>query len=89
MEVTVAIPDELVEPFHEAFGADLGRAAVEQLALDGYRSGRLSRYQVQQLLGFDNRYDTEDWLGRRGVTANYTLTDLRDDRATLDRLLPR
>ena len=88
MEVCVHIPDALAGPLTEAYGPDLGRAAIEQLALEGYRTGKLSRYQVQQLLGFDNRYETEEWLGRYGARVNYSITDLKDDRKTLDRHLP-
>ena len=89
MELTFTIPDDLALPLRAANGEDLGRAAVERLALESYRSEKLSRYQVQRLLGFHNRYDTEDWLGRHGANQNYTLADLQADRETLDRLLPR
>ena len=61
--------------------------AAEQSARDGYLAGALSRYQVQQMLGFDNRWDTENWLGDRGASVQYTLADLDLDRANLDRLL--
>ena len=89
MELTLTIPDDLTPPLKDAVGDDLGRAAIERLALDGYRSGKLSRFQVQRLLGFDNRYETEEWLGQRGAVSSYSLSDLRTDRETLDRLLPR
>jgi len=46
----------------------------------------LSRHQVQRLLGFDNRWDAEEWLGTRGASVQYSLADLNQDRATLDRL---
>lgn len=87
MNVTITIPDELVEPLHAALGEDLSRAALEQLALEGYRTQKLSQYQVQQLLGFDNRWDTQRWLGKHGVDLSYELDDLEADRATLDRVL--
>jgi hypothetical protein len=87
MNFTVTIPDEFVEPLHAAVGGDLSRAALEQLALEGYRSQKLSRYQVQQLLGFDNRWTTEQWLGQHGAVLNYGLDDLEADRETLDRVL--
>lgn len=87
MLVTVDIPDALASRVREAVGGDLGRAAVEELALKGYRAGKLTRFEVQQLLGLDNRWDTERWLGRRGASMNYSLSDLESDRGTLDRLL--
>jgi hypothetical protein len=87
MNVTIHIPDEFVSSLCEAHGADLSRAAIEQLALEGYRSQKLSQFQVQQLLGFDSRWETEQWLGQRGACLNYGLEDLDSDRETLDRIL--
>ncbi len=87
MQVTVEIPDALVERVRAAVGEDLGRAAVEQFAREGYEAGKLSRYEVQRLLGFDNRWDTERWLGQHGIRKNYSLADLEADRKTLDRVL--
>lgn len=77
-----------VEALLDRLAAD-GPAAVERLVLAGYRDGTLSRYQVQRLLGFDNRWDTEEWLGSRGAVMQYSLADLDQDRATLDRVLGR
>lgn len=60
MELTLTIPDDLATSLRQSLGEDLERAALERLTLDGYRAGHLSRYQVQRLLGFDNRYDAEE-----------------------------
>ncbi len=61
--------------------------AVERSTLAGYLAGTLSRYQVQRLLGFDNRWPTENRLGDRGAAVQYTLADLDQDRVTLYALL--
>jgi hypothetical protein len=87
MNVTITIPDEFIAPLSAALGTDLSRAALEQLALEGYRTGKLSQFQVQQLLGFSNRWDTQKWLGERGANMSYGLDDLKADRVTLDRVL--
>lgn len=87
MNFTITIPDEFIGPLHAAVGSDLSRAAIEQLALEGYRTEKLSRYQVQQLLGFGNRWEVEKWLGLHGICLNYQLDDLEADRQTLDRIL--
>jgi len=89
MELTLTIPDDLTRHLKEAVGDDLGRAAIERLALEGYQAGKLTRFQVQRLLGFDNRYEAEEWLGQQGAVSSYTLNDLQADRETLNRLLPR
>ena len=83
------IPDDLAEPLRAALGDDLSRAALERFALDGYVAGKLSRFQVQRLLGFDNRWDAEAWLGARGAVLQYSVNELETDRANLDRVLPR
>lgn len=88
MEVVLTIPDELAEPLRAAHGDDLARAALERLALDGYRTGRLSAFQVQKLLGHSDRFTTQAWLGRMGAFETYTLDDLEADRRTLEHILP-
>jgi len=63
------------------------RADLEESAVAGYRAGELSLFEVRQLLGFDNRWETEEWLGSRGVDWNYSMEDLKDDRETIEQLL--
>lgn len=83
MTLTISSPGDTERTLREAWGSNLGRAALEALAVEGYRSGKLSRYGVQTLLGFDDRWETEEWLGARGVNQNYSLADLEADRAAL------
>jgi hypothetical protein len=87
MTVSIDVPPRIEEMLRQAFGEHLDRAALEAMALEGYRAGRLSRFQVQNILGFENRWDTEEWLGERGATLHYSLADLEEDRRTLDRVL--
>lgn len=67
----------------EAFEPPTAREAE---ALASYQAGSLTRYQLQCLLGFDNRWDTEAWLGRMGEHETSSIDDLNANRATLDRL---
>lgn len=62
------------------------RSALEGVALHGYRSGALSVFQVQELLGFLDRQQTQTWLGMHGAHRSYSFADLDADRATLDKL---
>jgi hypothetical protein len=71
----------------EAFGAGLDRAALEALAIEGYRTGKFGRAGVRRLLGLKDRWETDKWLADRGVCVNYSIEDLKADRETLDRLL--
>jgi len=87
MQLTLDIPDELAAALRATHGDDLNRAAFEGLVLDGYKAGQLTAFQVQKLLGFDNRYDAEAWLGAHGASINYSIEDLEADREVLDQIL--
>ena len=87
MDVTIEISGEAGEVLRHAFGEDLSRAAMEAMAVEGYRSGRLSRYEVQKILRFDNRWDAEEWLAAHGLDLNYSVADLEADRQTLKDIL--
>jgi hypothetical protein len=50
MEVTVRIPDDLAQRLGTA--GELERRALEVLALEEYRLGRLTRPELRRLLGF-------------------------------------
>ncbi|MFO0935122.1 MAG: UPF0175 family protein [Gemmataceae bacterium] len=86
MLLTINIPDEIFSRLGVTHGGDVARSTVEKLALASYQDGTLSRFHVQQLLGFDNRWDTEEWIGARGATMQYSLEDLETDRRNLDLL---
>ena len=54
MNLEFQIPDEVAHLLAAEY-ADLPRAAIEALALEGYRSRHLSDGQVRQMLGFSSR----------------------------------
>jgi predicted HTH domain antitoxin len=87
MQLTLDIPDDVAAALRATHGDDLGRAALERLAIEAFQAGRLTAYQVQTLLGFSDRFETEAWLGQRGACRNYSLEDLEADRDILGRLL--
>ena len=81
MNLRLEIPDDLA---HQLTGeyADLPRVTMEALALEGYRSGRLSDGQVRRMLGFSSRIQVHAFLKDHGVHLHYSLADLTEDRAT-------
>jgi predicted HTH domain antitoxin len=85
MEVLLNLPDDVVEKLASRW-EDLPRHAVEALAADAYRSGVLTSYEVQRMLGFSSRWETDDFLKSRGAYLDYTEEDLRQDLATLQKL---
>lgn len=78
MNVTVRIPDDLAERL-TAEGADLERDALEGFALEAFRAGRLTRYELRQLLGIETRYELDGFLKARGVFEPVTPEDIRRD----------
>lgn len=84
MNVTVPIPDDFAARFGTE--AELGRRALEALALEEYRAGRLSTAELRRVLGFGSRGELDGFLKARGIYEDYTLEDLERERRTLDRL---
>jgi len=60
MQITVDLPDDI------AAHADPGREALEALAIEGYRCGKLTHYQAGQLLGM-TRFEFDGFLKARNV----------------------
>lgn len=60
-------------------GSDLTRTALESLALEGYRSGRLAEEPVRRMLGFDSRFQVHAFLKQHNVYLNYTVADFQQD----------
>jgi len=85
MQVIVELPDSLARQLGESPDA-VGRRVLEDVALEGYRTGRLSHRQVGAMLGLDY-WQTEQFLKGRGVPLNYSPADLEADAATLGRIL--
>jgi hypothetical protein len=80
MHIALDIPDDIIgviAPNH-----DPARAALEALALEGYRSERLSEYDVQQLLGFESRFDVHGFLKEHGAYMHITMEDIERDTET-------
>lgn len=88
MEITLKIPDELARQVTPE-GSDPVRFALEALALEGYRSGRLSESAVRQMLGFDTRMEVHALLKQHGVYLQYDIADLEQDRVTAEKLRGR
>lgn len=85
MRVTLEVPDDIARGLM-ADGRDLPRAALEALAVEGYRSGALTQAQVRRMLGYQSRAEVDGFLKEHGVWLEYTLDDLERDRETLRRL---
>jgi Uncharacterised protein family (UPF0175) len=84
MDVTIQIPDDLARRLGAT--GDLSRRALEALAIDEYRLGRLTHGELRRLLGFATRDALDGFLKAHGVDSPYTLDDLEREREDLRRL---
>lgn len=69
-----------------AAGGDLSRRALEALALEEFKSGRITQLQLRRLLGFGTRYRLDEFLKSHGVYEDYTIEDFGRDREALKQL---
>jgi hypothetical protein len=83
--ITVHLPEDIAAHLAGARG-DLSRAALEGLALEGYRAGELSTAQVRRMLGFQTRMQAHAFLKQHGVFLHYGPEDLQHDRQAGDAL---
>ena len=84
MSVLVPIPDDLATRF--ASEAELGRRAVEALALEEYRAGRLTRPELRNVLGFATRGELDGFLKERGMLEGISVEQFDRQVRDLDRL---
>ena len=83
MEITLELPEDVAQHL-TAHWRDLPRAALESLALEGYRSGALTQSHLRRMLGFQTRMEVDGFLKEHGVYLEYTLEDL-DHEAEISR----
>jgi len=84
MSVQVEIPDQVFT----SPGGDLARQVLETVALEGFKSGQLTVFQVRKLLGFETRFEVHDFLTQHGVPwVNYSVEDAERESNALRELL--
>jgi len=88
MQVTLDIPDNLAAQMVSG-GENLTRAALEALAVEGYRTERLSESEIRHLLGYETRMEVHAFLKEHGAYLHYSVAELERDRVTAQRLRSR
>lgn len=78
IQVTLNLPEELARCLGRD-AADLSRAALEALVLEGIRSWRLTSAQGRRVLGLRSRYEMEGFLKAHGVDLPLTIEQVRRD----------
>jgi hypothetical protein len=80
MQITVNLPDDLAQH------PDSVREALEAFAIEGYRSGALSAYQLRLLLRFETRFELDGFLKDHEVWDRaYSVDDLQADAEGFER----
>lgn len=85
MRIWLDLPDEVVGQLSEK-GRDLSRTALEALAIDAYRTSRITAHQLCQLLEIPSRYELDGFLKEHGVPLEYSIDDFEREGATSARL---
>lgn len=75
--VAIELPEEIATRLGEP--GDLSRVALEAIAAQGYRSGKLTHAEVQKMLGLNSRWETDSFLKQAGAYLDYTEADLEQD----------
>ena len=83
MTIELAIPPALIETLRQRLPS-LDRAALEGLALEGYRHGALSLAQVRELLGFASRWEAQEFLASFGSWPDYDPETLAAELSPLE-----
>lgn len=78
MSVTVTLPDEVFQNV----GGETGRKVLEQVAIEGYKSGELTAYQIQLMLGFDTPMEVDGFLKEHKIYLNYSEQEILEDFQT-------
>lgn len=85
MNLTVHIPDDLASRLIAA-GGDLSRRALEALAVEEYKHDRLTKPELQRLLGIETSFQLDEFLKAHDVWIEYTQEDADRERRGLERL---
>lgn len=78
MKITLDIPDPIAAHLADS-RETLTRRSLELLAIEAYRKGAIGAGEVGQLLGFDSRWDTYNFLQREQAEPPFSQADQEND----------
>jgi predicted HTH domain antitoxin len=84
MNLMLHIPDEFAEQL--SAGGDVEREALEALALESYRAGRLTKAELRRLLGFQVLDQIDGFLKAHNIYETYTVEDIEREVQGVQRL---
>ncbi len=85
MQVTIEIPDGIAHQIQEQW-QNLPQKFLEAVAVEAYKSGILTRGQIQQMLDLTSLYEVDGFLKQAGAYLHYDEDDFEQDLLTMKRL---
>jgi hypothetical protein len=85
MNLIVEIPDDIAGRLSAA-GGDLSRRALEAFLAEEYKHDRISKPELQKLLGIETSYELDGFLKAHDIWIEYTREDVERERRGLERL---
>jgi len=86
LRVTLDLPADVEERLRRE-NPNLDADVKEAYALELFRRGKVSHYELSRMLGLD-RFETDAYLKRHNVfEGSLTMADLEADRETLERVM--
>jgi predicted HTH domain antitoxin len=83
MQITIDLPDELVQYFNRD---QLGREILEALVVQAYQTEKITSAEVGRILGLSSRWTVDTFLKQHNADLHYDEADLERDRETLRQL---
>ncbi len=78
MQVHLDVPEDIARQFAAEPGG-ITRVALEALAVEGIRSGKLTVHQAGQMLGSPSRYQMDGFLKAHDLLLPITIEDVVKD----------
>ena len=85
-QVAIELPEDIASRL--GLEEDLSNVTLRALAAQAYRDGQLTHAEVQRVLGFKSRWETDAFLKQAGAYLDYTETDLENDLASSRQISP-
>lgn len=82
MTATIEIPDALAELMVDPVSSP-SRSILESVAADAHRRGRITAFQVRQLLGHDSRWETHAFLSERHALSELSVEEILEDAVSI------
>jgi len=83
MNVLVSLPDSIARSIG-VNEKELERKMLESFALEGYRSEKLTAFQVGEMLGLAMPNQVDGFLKKHGIFLEYTDEEIAEQRRILD-----